>query len=79
MLDNAGSLECGDSVATFITTKSLEQLTDELSQMLAKNARVYLIGPGKKGGVAGQFVLGRRRRAAWSGYAAPVTEGEEEA
>ncbi len=78
-LDNAGSLECGDSVATFTTSKSREQITSELSQVLGNNARVYLIGPGKTGQIAGRFILGRRKRAPWSGYAAPVTEGEEEA
>ncbi len=78
-LDNAESLECGDSVATFVTAKTREQITKELSKVLGRNARVYLIGPGKKGAVAGRFILGRRKRAPWSGYAIPATEGEEEA
>lgn len=79
-LDDSGSLECGDSVATFVTAKTREQITDELSSLLGANARVYLIGPGEKGHVAGKFIIGRRKRAPpWSGYAVATTEGEEEA
>ena len=78
-LDDSDSLECGDSVATFVTPKTRETITGELSPLLGANARVYLIGPGKKGKVAGSFIIGRRKRAPWFGYASPPTEAEEEA
>jgi hypothetical protein len=79
-LDAAGSQDCGDNVATFVIDKTREQITAELSKILDKNARVYLIGRGKKGRVVGRFVLGRRKmRPPWSGYAASASEEEEEA
>jgi hypothetical protein len=79
-LDAAGAHECGDNVATFVMNKTREQITAELSKILEKNARIYLIGPGKKGRVAGRFVLGRRKkRPPWSGYAVAESEDEEEA
>jgi hypothetical protein len=42
--------------------------------VLGNNARVYLIGPGKTGQIAGRFILRRRKRAPWSGYAAPLAK-----
>ena len=78
-LDASGSQECGDSVATFVVNKTREQIIAELAKILGNNPRVYLIGPGKSGHTAGRFILGRRKRAPWSGYAAPPAEAEEEA
>lgn len=79
-LDAAGSQECGNDVATFVMNKTREQITAELSKILGTNPRIYLIGRGKKGRVAGRFVLGRRKkRPPWSGYAAAETDEEEEA
>jgi hypothetical protein len=64
----------------FCNEQTREQITAELSKILDKNARVYLIGRGKKGRVVGRFVLGRRKmRPPWSGYAASTSEEEEEA
>ena len=44
-LDQQEAGECGDSVATFRSERSREQITKELKNLLrgAKNARVYLI------------------------------------
>ena len=76
-LDQQQARECGDSVATFQSSKSRDQLTKELKNLLGekKNARIYIIS--KVSG--GKFVLGRRKlRAPWNGYAeVSVTSGED--
>ncbi len=63
-LDSAEAVECGDFLATFNATKSLEELTGELSSLVDENARLYLINP-PKGGI---FIKGGRKRAPWAGY-----------
>ncbi len=64
-LDEKGAEECGDSIATFITGQSREQLQHSLKGILAGSpkARVYIIS----GGV-GKFVFGKRKAAPWTGY-----------
>ena len=74
-LDQQEAGECGDSVATFRTERSREQITKELRSLLrgAKNARVYLITL-KEGG---RFVLGRRKVSPWQGFAQiPADSGD---
>lgn len=67
-LDSLGAKECGDSVATFVSKKSREQMARELKKVVSPGVRVYLITM-KDGG---KFIIGKRRAAPWSGYA--VTE-----
>lgn len=76
-LDSIGAKECGDSVATFVTEKNREQITEELSTLLGEKARVYIIGKldGKAGG---RFIFGKRKRAPWSGYGGFIPEAEDE-
>ena len=73
-LDKLEAKECGDSVATFETEKTREQITKELSGFLDEKARVYIINR-KKGG---KFILGKRKPASWFGYAKVSIESAEE-
>ena len=77
-LDRQGGQECGDSVATFRSDRSREQIAKELREVLrgTKNARVYLINM-KDGG---RFLLGRRKVSPWNGFAqvpADTADGDE--
>jgi len=75
-LDKLGALECGDSVATFQSKKSRDQLVRELRNLLdaKKNPRVYIVSR-----QSGKFVLGRRKaRAPWTGYAEISVSGGED-
>lgn len=75
-LDQGGAKECGDSVATFLSDKTREEIAQELSQILGpdKKARVYLINL-KQGG---KFMIGRRKAAPWAGHSPQAVEAEEE-
>lgn len=73
-LDNMEAKECGDSVATFKTEKTREQIEQELSEFLDEKARIYIIDL-KKGG---KFIFGKRKVAPWAGYGGPEFEVEEE-
>ena len=76
-LDNMEAKECGDSVATFVTEKTREEIAEELSEFLDEKARVYIIGI-HDGKFSGKFILGKRKRAPWAGYGGPMFEVEEE-
>jgi len=74
-LDRHKARECGDNVATFTSKRSRAEIARELAETLAKgNPRLYIID--RQNG--GKFLLGKRKVAAWTGYAeASVTSGEE--
>lgn len=76
-LDGNGAKECGDSVATFQSKLSREEIVKELSRVLnpKRNARIYIITM-KNGG---KFVFGKRKVAPWTGYAQALEPGVEEA
>lgn len=76
-LDTIDAKECGDSVATFVTEKNREQITEELSTLLGEKARVYIIGK-FDGKVRGRFIVGKRKRAPWAGYGGFIPEAEDE-
>ena len=71
-LDRQEAQECGDSVATFRSDRTRDQITKELKGILqeTKNARAYLINT-KEGG---RFVLGRRKVSPWKGFAQVSTD-----
>lgn len=75
-LDAMNAKECGDSVATFRSTKTREQLVRELVNLIDSNkkARAYIISR-KQGG---KFILGKRKAAAWAGYSPQAVQAEEE-
>lgn len=76
-LDNMKAVECGESLASFVTHKTRDQIVKEIKAFLDKNARVYVISKHKDKYV-GKFVLGKRKRAPWTGYSSAVEEEEEE-
>ena len=71
-LDAMEARECGENVATFLSEKTGEQIKTELSDILDERARVYIITR-KQGG---RFILGKRKRAPWSGYAQDLFDVE---
>jgi len=75
-LDTLGARECGENVATFRSTKTREQISQELSSILGtdRNARVYLISMRQ----GGKFILGKRKASPWVGYSQQTVEAEEE-
>ena len=75
-LDQLGARECGDSVATFTSKLSREQIGKSLKSVLSgeNNPRAYIIEM-KRGG---KFLLGKRKLAPWSGYAQTFVDSGEE-
>lgn len=69
-LDSKGARECGDSLATFMSDRTSDELGKELRKLVNDaKARAYLIGPDQESGRAiGRFVLGKRKSAPWAGY-----------
>lgn len=72
-LDNMEAKECGENMATFVTEKTIDKIKKELSKLLGENARIYIIRNG-----SGKFILGKRKRAPWSGYGMVVEVDIEE-
>jgi hypothetical protein len=64
-LDEKGAEECGDSIATFNTSQSREQLQDSLKDILSGSpkARIYIITRDS----GGKFIFGKRKAAPWTG------------
>jgi len=75
-LDGVKARECGDSVATFRSDKTREQIEKELSKVLDQSARprAYIINM-KQGG---KFIFGKRKLAPWAGYSEQLIESAEE-
>jgi hypothetical protein len=73
-LDGLGAKECGESVGTFVSDVSREQLTRELKKLVGPSGRVYMITT-KAGG---KFIIGKRRAAPWAGYAVTELDSETE-
>jgi hypothetical protein len=70
-LDTKGAKECGDSIATFQSDRTRDELSEELSGLLSETprARIYLIS--KDGG---KFLFGKRKAAPWAGYSEAAVE-----
>ncbi len=84
-LDKHGAKECGENVATFLSTKTREAIKRELSSVLElskerggppalNGPRIYMIDM-KHGG---KFIFGRRKVAPWTGYAQVLSDSGEE-
>jgi hypothetical protein len=70
-LDGKEAKDCGDSVATFISDRTQEELEKQIKEVVGDGTskRVYLIGPNSEGKFLGKFIIGRRKSAPpWSGY-----------
>lgn len=84
-LDSHGAKECGDSCALiqgyefegdFITALERDL---EISIQFTKRNRVYVIFKDVQGGkLKGSFVLGKRKKAPWAGYAVEEDETVDE-
>ena|ERR1035437_2176865 len=80
-LDERQAKECGDSVAGLSYEHSgdlLDDLTKDLRESveLTAKSRAYVIRL-IDGKMKGKFILGRRRNAAWSGYAETGDQEED--
>lgn len=82
-LDGLKAVECGDGVCSLqldIGAKSPDAaVIAELKKLKIKfrdRDRIYLIWRRDTGAVTGSFIVGKRHRAPWSGYA--VEEAEED-
>jgi ribosomal protein L36 len=78
-LDKAKARECGDSVATFQSGQTREQVAKDLHRVVRREGRLYLIGKNKDGKFVGGFISGGRKSSPWVGFADNTSEaGEEE-
>lgn len=78
-LDELNAKECGDSVATFVTDKTVDEISDEVSHMVGdEKVRIYVIGRKADDSLTGRFAVGHRKQAPWSGYAHREGEVDEE-
>jgi hypothetical protein len=80
-LDEQGAEECGDNLATFEHPKGFDPLAKELSSLLTKGSRAYLIG--KQTGrepkrMLGRFILGRRKAPPWAGFGSIQSSDERD-
>ncbi|HEX72023.1 MAG TPA: hypothetical protein ENN65_01765 [Candidatus Hydrogenedentes bacterium] len=80
-LDAQEAKECGDSMACF-SFEYEQDLFKEIKKAIAesvsidkKKDRIYVVSL-VQGTMKGRFLIGKRRRAPWTGYAA--TEDQEE-
>ncbi len=75
-LDGLDAKECGETVATFRSDRTREELARELASLLGpeRKTRLYLINL-KQGG---KFIVGKRKAAPWAGYSPEPVEAEEE-
>jgi hypothetical protein len=77
-LDRQGAKECGDSCATFMADKEVDEIATELKACLdEKKSRVYLVWI-EEGKPRGRFLLGRRKPAPWAGYATAESDEDTE-
>src|SRR5579875_66691 len=69
-LDSKNASECGDSLATFRSGQTREELEAELKGLLSEDsrARVYIIAPEDENHWSGRFIIGKRKSAPWAGY-----------
>jgi hypothetical protein len=78
-LDAQDASECGESVATFRSSLTPDEIKNELEHVVGKDARIYLIWRTEQGATKGRFIFGRRKRKPpWFGYA-EVEEDIEDA
>jgi hypothetical protein len=73
-LDDHGAKECGDSVATFLSNSSREEIAEELRGIVGTRARLYIVETHR----GGKFFIGKRKSAPWSGYGSSGGESEDE-
>ncbi|HZL26239.1 MAG TPA: hypothetical protein VFC39_06880 [Acidobacteriaceae bacterium] len=71
-LDGKDAKECGDSIATFLSDRTQEEIEGQIKETVgddAPRARVYLIAPAGDGKFNGKFLIGRRKSSPpWAGF-----------
>ncbi len=80
-LDKRGAQECGDSLAVFSYDwegRLKEALAADIggAVQVNRNTRIYAIYR-DEGKTRGAFVLGHRKQAPWTGYAASAEQSED--
>ena len=79
-LDEIDAKDCGDSLATFTTDATREEISKRITKVTGMRGRLYLIGKNKAGKVTGGFIAGRRKAPPWTGMSSKMSQdGEEEA
>jgi hypothetical protein len=83
-LDEHGAKECGDSLAVLSYRHDRRTVADTIKKEIKdrvkvdQRTRIYIIYRDNEGKNKGEFIFGRRRGAAWAGYApAPATVDED--
>ena len=72
-LDSHNAEECGDSVA-FLNYDEKLDVVDEVQKDIKQNiklnnrSRIYLIHRSKEKKLRGEFIVGGRKQAPWTGY-----------
>ncbi len=80
-LDEHGAKECGDSVA-FLKYEHTGSLHDALTRdlrgaiNLSTNTRIYVVWRDTNKKIKGQFIIGGRKAAPWSGFASVPEQAE---
>ncbi|NQS98657.1 MAG: hypothetical protein HQ591_09395 [candidate division Zixibacteria bacterium] len=73
-LDKYKAIECGDGVA-ILTFEYNEDIAGELLEELERNVdfknkdRIFMLFKDRNEKLKGRFIIGKRKRAPWSGYA----------
>ena len=79
LLDKQEASECGSSFASFIYTYE-NILIEELKQEIIENInidnrdRVYIIYKNEKERTVGRFIIGKRKKPPWLGYAQGISD-----
>lgn len=81
-LDAHEAVECGENCASIVfETKAdpFKEIAAALKKAVQfrKKDRVYLIGRKPDGKQYGAFIIGRRRRSPWSGYAVTLESSDD--
>jgi len=80
-LDEYDAEECGDSVA-FLNYEHTGDLRESLRKSIKvsveinNRSRIYVVHE-EEGKIRGKFIIGSRKRPAWSGYAVKQGQGED--
>lgn len=80
-LDSQYAEECGSGMASFVSTKTPDQIVAEIREILKGNsrARAYIISKLPDERFGGKFVAGSRKAPPWAGFAVHASSAVDEA